>query len=805
MIKKIIEEEKPEYMAVAFDTKTNFRQEKYPEYKAGRDEAPTDLLEQLPKACEILDGMGIKHYTVDNYEADDIIGTIVSFTEKDPVFDATIISSDKDLLQLISHETDVKLLKQKGHIRYNEDNFKKDYGIKPIRMIDLKALAGDASDNVPGVKGVGEKTALKLLQEYESLENIYENIDKIKGALKDKLINSKEIAFFSKEICTIFQEVPLNDELEDMKYIGPNDGLEELFKRLEFYSFIKNMERKEVSVSHEFITLTMASELPKADIISYYIEADQVNYHNGNILGMGLTDGKTAYFVPPALIKDVMNYYRDAKKYTYDLKKNICLLKDINTKTIFDQMIANYLLNYQTKEDLAYQMNNEGIVTPFYEEILKDKALLENAVILKAKYIFESRDNLIQNLKMENMFELFDKTEMPLVTVLAKMEMQGVKCDSNILKEMSEEVKIKIENIAGKIYNYAGMEFNISSPKQLGEVLFVNMGLPHGKKTASGYSTDASVLERLQGIHPIIEVILEYRHLTKLNSTYLEGLNNYINIDGIIHTIYKQTLTRTGRLSSVEPNLQNIPIRDENGRKVRKAFIPLNDEFMAFDYSQIELRILAHISEAEDLIKAFINGEDVHAKVASDIFEVPIDAVTKAQRKAAKAVTFGIVYGISGFGLSENLNINPKEAKNFIDKFLEIYPGIKRYMDEIIAEAKEQGSVRTLFNRKRNIDELTNKNYMIRQAGERIALNTPIQGTQADIIKMAMVKIDEAFIKEKMRSKMILQVHDELVFDVLAEEKTKISSLVQEIMENIVKLKVPLEVEINSGTNWYET
>ena len=805
MINKIIEEEKPEYMAVAFDIGKNFRHGQYAEYKAGREEAPIDLLEQMPKAREILDAMGIKHYEVENYEADDIIGTITAMTELDDEFDCTIVSSDKDLLQLISHETDVKLLKQKGNIRYDEIEFEKDYGIKPIRMIDLKALAGDASDNIPGVKGIGEKTALKLLQTYESLEGIYANIESIKGAMKDKLEAGRESAFFSKNLCTIYREVPLETELEAMKYSGPTTELEKIYKRFEFYSFLKNMEKKTPVVEGKYIEITKIEELPKAEVIAYYIEVSAANYHVATILGMGLTDGKESYYIPASLVNETLIFYQDTIKYTYDLKKNICLLKETDLNTNFDHMVATYLLNYPIKDDLAYSMNNDGVVTHFYEEILKNQDLLPQAVTMKAKYIFDTHDKLIADLKLEDMMELFTDTEMPLITVLAKMEMHGVKCEPSVLKEMSEEVKIKIESLAKSIYNYAGCEFNIGSPKQLGEVLFGNMGLPHGRKTASGYSTDASVLEKLIGVHPIIEAVLEYRNLAKLNSTYLEGLNNYIASDGMIHTIYKQTLTRTGRLSSVEPNLQNIPTRDENGRKVRKAFIPEHDEFLAADYSQIELRVLAHISESEALINAFKNGEDIHTKVASDIFEVPPDAVSKTQRRTAKAVIFGIVYGISGFGLGENLNIPPMQARKLIDKYLELYPGVKKYMDSIIEEAKTYGSVRTLYHRKRVIDELNNKNYMVRAAGERIALNTPIQGTAADIIKMAMVKIDEALTKGDFKSKMILQVHDELIFDILKSEKSRLEALVKDIMTDIVTLKAPLEAHIDYGTNWYET
>lgn len=805
MINKIVEEEKPEYMAVAFDIGKNFRHIKYADYKAGRVETPNDLLKQMPKAREILTAMGIKYYEVENYEADDIIGTITLMTEKDPEYISTIVSSDKDLLQLITNETNVKLLKQKGHVMMDEESFREEYGIDPIRMIDLKALAGDPSDNVPGVKGIGEKTALKLLREHGTLENIYANIDNIKGAVKDKLISGKESAFFSKEICTIYREVPMTETLDNMTYTGPTKELDEIYNELEFYSLMKNKTRKTPIITSEYKILNNVSELTKKDLIGYYIESDHTNYHQGNILGMGLYDGKNTYFVKPELIKEVLEFYKESIKYTYDLKKNIILLKDFNTNTIFDLMVGLYLLNYPAKEDLAFVMNNEDINVSFYDEVLKSKNALMQSVALKAKYIYETRDNIIKKLKMEDMYDLFEKTEMPLVTVLARMENNGIKCNPEVLKEMSIDAKIKIESIANKIYNFAGLEFNISSPKQLGEVLFDHLGLtPKGKTATKNYKTDAATLEKLLGSHPVIEYILEYRNLTKLNSTYLEGLNNYIMEDGLIHTIYKQTLTRTGRLSSVEPNLQNIPTRDEMGRKVRKAFIPNNDLFLACDYSQIELRVLAHISESDDLIKAFINGADIHTKVASDIYGIKEEAVTKNQRRTAKAVIFGIVYGISGFGLGENLKLAPNEAKKLIDKYLELYPGVKRYMDEIIKEAHEYGSVRTLFKRKRIIDEIHNKNYMIRSSGERIALNTPIQGSSADIIKMAMVKIDDALIKENFKSKMLLQVHDELVFDVVNEEKEKLEKLVVDIMENIVKLKVPIKVGTDYGTNWYE-
>ena len=806
MINKIITEENPTYMAVAFDIGKNFRHEKYANYKAGRSETPKDLLDQMPKARNLLDAMGIKHLEVENYEADDIIGTLSKKVLEHPGFIATIISSDKDLLQLINEEVDVKLLKTKGFIRYNEEAFFNDYGIKPIRMIDLKALMGDASDNVPGVKGIGEKTALKLLQEYESIENIYENIDKIKGSVHDKLLSDKESAFFSKDICTIYLDVPLNNQLEELTYTGPTDKLQDIYEELEFYSLIKKIDVKEKEIIHNYKVLENINEINKSGVISYYLECDKENYHEANILGMGLFDGKNSFFIYPNKIKEVMDYLKSNQKYTYDLKKNIVLLNEINTNTNFDNMVATYLLNYQIKEDLAVLMNKDNINVPFYEEIIKDEEKLKLGVTLKAKYIYDTHDDLINKLKLEDMFDLFINTEMPLITVLAKMEMSGIICDRNILKELREENNAKLKEMANQIYEFTGEKFNIASPKQLGEVLFEHLKLPYPHKIVPGkkYHTDASTLEKLIDVHPAIEKIIYYRNLAKLTSTYLEGLDNYIKEDNKIHTIYKQTLTRTGRLSSADPNMQNIPTRDENGKKVRKAFLPEYDMFLSVDYSQIELRVLAHISGSKELINAFVNGEDIHTMVASDIFEVPKDKVTKSMRRTAKAVIFGIIYGISGFGLGENLNLSPSNAKKFIDKYLTLYPGVKTYMKEIVNEAKICGSVQTLFNRKRIIDELNNPNYIIRSQGERIALNTPIQGTSADIIKMAMVKIDEEMTKLNLKSKLLLQVHDELIFDVVKEEKDILEKLVVNIMESIVTLKVPLKVSIDYGKDWYD-
>ncbi len=813
MINKIIEEEQPLYMAVAFDVGKNFRKEKYADYKAGRNETPEDLIKQMPIAREILDKMGIKHFEMEPYEADDIIGSLAKMADKDPEFDATIVSSDRDLLQLISDVVDVKLLKQKGYIRYNPQTFKEDYNIDPINVIDLKALAGDSSDNIPGVKGIGEKTALTLLKDYQTIENLYDHIENIKGKTKEKLLNDKEKAFFSKELATIYRDVPLNiEDLENIKY-EPSDNKElyELYQELEFYSLIKDIKKENIQVDSEYIEVTNKKDLVLDDIVSFYIECDDVNYHTAHILGMAISDKNNNYFIKKELIADIFPLLDDKILYTYDLKKNIVLLNKMGikiTNCIFDTMIAASLLWDNLKEDLAYLMNNHNIQLPFYETLKKNNfepEMLKNTCVLKAKFILTSRDSLISDLKAEDMYDLFNNIEMPLIKVLAKMEIEGIKVNPDVLLEMKEEISVKIDMVSKDIYNMAGMEFNISSPKQLGEVLFEKLGLPFGKRNVKGYKTDIKVLHKLMDYHPIIEKIMEYRNLTKLLNTYIDGLPNFILEDGKIHTVFTQNLTRTGRLSSTYPNLQNIPTKDEEGRRIRKAFIPVNDMFLSADYSQIELRILAHISGSKELQQAFINNQDIHTKVAADIFGVTEDLVSKQMRSTAKAVIFGIVYGISGFGLGENLSIDARQAKKFIDKYLELYPGVKNYMDNIVKEAYDEGSVRTLFNRKRNIDELYSKVYQVRSSGERIALNTPIQGTSADIIKKAMIDIDKAFMQNNIKSKMVLQVHDELIFDVVTEEKERVENIVRTIMENVVKLSVPLKASADYGTDWYET
>lgn len=813
MINKILNEENPEFIAVAFDIGKNFRKEKYDFYKEGRHETPDDLKVQMPLARTILDALGIKYLELAPYEADDIIGTLAKWADLNPEYDATIISSDRDLLQLISPVVDVKLLKQTGYIKYNPETFKQDFGIDPIKIIDLKALAGDASDNIPGVKGIGDKTALKLLQEFNSLEGIYENIESIKGKTKEKLETDKDNAFMSKEIATIYRDVPLDITFEDIKYLGINEEkISAIYEDLEFYSLLKNFKRPNlVKDDIKFTELKNLDNITFSDEVSMFVELDDENYHKGNILGIGVSDKENNYYLEKELLPDLISKIKDKVIYTYNAKSLDIVLKRNNIETIkvnHDLMISAYLINGFTKDDISYLMNPEHINVSFYEDMKKENfsnlEKLKKDIVLKSRFIYDTRDEYIKKLKVEDMYELYTNIELPLTYVLSDMEYFGVKVDLDVLETIKKDAQEKIDVITKEIYDLAGTEFNIASTKQLGEILFGKLNIAVGKKTQKGYKTDAATLNKLKDKHPIINLILDYRNYSKILSTYTVSLENAKFPDGKIHTIFKQTLTRTGRLSSVEPNLQNIPIRGEEGRKVRRAFIPTNDLFLSIDYSQIELRILAHISGSKELIEAFIQDQDIHTKVAADIYGVKESEVTKLMRSTAKAVIFGIVYGISGFGLGENLNINAKEASKFIEKYYELYPGVKNYMDNIVKEAYENGCVRTLFNRKRTIEELNNSNYMIRSSGERIALNTPIQGTSADIIKKAMVLIHEEFKKENIKSKMVLQIHDELVIDTIKEEEESVTSIVKNVMENVIKLSVPLKVSIAKGKDLYE-
>ena len=814
MLNKIIREEKPEYMLVAFDKGKTFRHEKYLDYKGGRNETPDDLKKQFSVAKKLVPLMGIKCFEIDNYEADDIIGTYSKMALIDPEFETTIVSSDKDLLQLINEETEVKLLKQKDYIRMNEETFIDTYGIKPIRMIDLKGLMGDASDNIPGVKGIGEKTALKLLQEYDSLENVYDNIDNIKGATKQKLIDGKESAFMSKDIATIYNEVPVTYSLEELKYDGPDvNGLREMYSDLEFYSFLKDFkeeEKKEEKLEYKIIE--NIDDLKLKEKVSAYLEISETNYHNADIYGMSLYDGENVYYVPFEVLKENKNILDGKEIYTYDLKKMIVSLNkyDIDIKNCtFDAMIAGYILNYNVKDDIAYLANTFNYDITLFDNFKKEKNMsteaLADLTVKKAKFIYDIKDEFINKMKEEEQLELFSNIEMKLSSVLASMEIEGVRVDTKVLDEMGENINKKLDELTSEIYNYAGEEFNIQSPKQLGEILFEKLEIPYPKKKKTSYSTAREILDKIVDYHPIVEKIIEHRTLNKIYTTYIVGIKNCVKEDGKLHTIYTQTLTRTGRLSSIEPNLQNIPIRYKEGKEIRKAFIPEeNSVFLSSDYSQIELRMFAHMSGEQNLIDAFKHHLDIHTKTAMDIYHVSKDEVTKNMRRDAKAVNFGIIYGISSFGLAEDLGVDIKTAKKFLDNYLETFPGIKNYMDKVIKDAYETGYVKTIMNRKRKIDELYNTNHMIKVQGERMALNTPVQGSSADILKKAMIDIYNEFNRLNLKSKMILQVHDELIFNVKNDELEKVKEIVINFMENAYKLNVPLEVDVEIGKNWYD-
>lgn len=814
MINKIISDEKPEYMMVAFDIGKTFRHEKYERYKDGRRETPDDLKVQFPVAKKILTAMGIKYLECAGYEADDIIGTISMWCEKDPEYEALIVSSDKDLLQLISDETVVKLLKTKDYIWMDKKTFNDTYGFDPIHMIDLKALMGDSSDNIPGVKGIGEKGAIKLVSEYKTIDNIYENIDKIKGATQIKLIDGKEDAYYSKDLVTIYREVPLDITFDDLLYKGENaDELIDIYNDLGFYSLLRKINtsdiKKEKSREEEFKIISDINDIKISEDTSIYLDTTIGNYHDAEILGIALYNSTLSCYIPFDIFKNNTSILdTDYNLSTYDYKKLIVVFNKYGIKVPninFDTMISAYLLNYETKDDICYLANKLNIYIPSYDK--KEVVTTEEAIrraILKAKFIYNTKDKLYEDMKKEDNIYLFESIEMPLTKVLANMEIEGIRVDKKVLEEMGIEIKIKLEILTRDIYNYAGEEFNINSPKQLGEILFDKLKLPGAKKNKNGYATDIDVLKKLTE-YPIINKILEYRALAKLYSTYIDGIISTIREDGKIHTIYTQTLTRTGRLSSIEPNLQNIPMRSEYGRLIRKAFIPEdNSVILSSDYSQIELRVFAHLSGVNDLINAFKEGVDIHTKTAMDIFKVPMEGVTKNMRRQAKAVNFGILYGISSYGLAEDIGIPVKEAKEFINKYFETYPGVKDYMDKEIDEAKRNGYVKTIMNRKRVIEELKSSNYMVRSMGERMALNTPVQGSASDILKKAMVEINNIFEKENIKSKMLLQVHDELIFNVYNDEIDKVKDIVYNTMTKVFELKVPLDVDIELGNNWYE-
>ncbi|MGE5630006.1 MAG: DNA polymerase I [Caulobacteraceae bacterium] len=825
MINKIIEEYQPVYLGIAFDRKApTFRHLEYTEYKAGRQKMPEEMAEQIQPLKEVIAAMNIKQVELDGFEADDIIGTITRHCDELGV-PALIVTGDRDALQLISDNVHT-LITKKGISEmdeYDASKLNEVYGLTPPQIVDLKGLMGDASDNIPGVPGVGEKTALDLIHQYGTVEEVLANASDIKkNKVRENIENNKEQAIFSKKLATIVRDVPIDFKIEDYTLQeADSEKLYTLFSEFEFKSLIEKMckgataaelpKKADINVKELFsddftvileeakksgqIALKVDNEMPEM-LTTLYIGI------SGNQYRVSINENSMGFI--KALLED-----SSITKSGHDIKQDILVMrrKGIEITPVgFDTMIAAYLLNpskgsYKVK-DLCQEYL--GISLEGYEEKGLDQVQKYGAA---TKAISELGPILQEKLGEFGMEELYYQVELPLVEVLADMEYEGFKVDRRMLETLSSEFGKQIDGLTASIYELAGEEFNINSTKQLGVVLFEKLQLPVVKKTKTGYSTDVEVLEQLLGKHPIIEKILEYRQLVKLKSTYADGLIDIINPEtGKIHTKLNQTVTATGRLSSTEPNLQNIPVKTENGRQIRKVFVPGSDEYTLVDadYSQIELRVLAHISGDDGLIETFVRNEDIHTRTASEVFGVDISEVTSIMRSRAKAVNFGIVYGISDFGLSQDLKITRKEARKYIDSYFERYPMVKKYMSDIVEAAKADGYVKTIMNRRRYIPELASKNAINRNFGERMAMNTPIQGSAADLIKIAMVKVHNELKARKLKSKLILQVHDELIVETHRSELEEVKKLVKECMEKAYELRVPIIVDINSGNSWYD-
>ena len=833
MLERMLEDIKPKYALVAFDKgKQTFRHKTYQDYKGTRDKTPSELVEQFGYVRELLDSYGIKYEEHFDYEADDIIGSYAKLAEKAGL-EVIIISGDKDLTQLASDNITIYYTRrgvtEVDH--YTPEFINEKYGLSPEQIIDMKGLMGDKSDNIPGIAGIGEKTAIKLLAEYKTVENVLDNIDNISGKkLKERLAEGKEDALLSKELATIFTEVPVENKLEDLTFSENRSKKKELFEKLEFVSFLKKLaENDDVDVDGkeekelEIINADEKTEL-SFENSSLHIECFTEDYHNSDVVNIAVYEDENVYIFSEDNFfenKFVRNYLEsDAEKVVYDYKKILYIAKrngisDI-AGNIFDVKIAAYLLDVTVKTELdKIVFNTLGNIIKSEEEIygkgvkrtLPTNEILYPYLAQVVKSIFDLKEIQSARLKEENMDSLYKNIEVKVARVLANMEYEGIHVSKKALEDMSDELDERIKILEASIHTLAGSEFNIASPKQLGIVLFEDLGLPPVKKTKTGYSTSVEVLEQLQHSHEIIPLIMEYRVLTKLNSTYAKGLVKDITRKGKIHTRYEQTLTQTGRLSSVNPNLQNIPTRIEEGKKIRKAFIPASDDrvILSIDYSQIELRVLAHMAQDKGMIDAFTHDLDIHTKTASEVNGVSLDEVTPTMRREAKAVNFGIVYGISDFGLSNNLGITRKRAKEFIDKYLETFSGVNKYMTDIVEFAKEHGYVETLYNRRRALPEINAKNKIVASLNARLAMNTPIQGTAADIIKLAMINAFDYIEKTKIDAKLLLQVHDELIFDVNKDVVDEFTIEMVKIMEEAVELDVKLKAEASSGSSWYDT
>lgn len=831
---KVIEEEKADRLAVAFDLKApTFRHKIFDEYKGNRKGMPDELKEQMPVIKELLKKMKISIFEMEGYEADDILGTLATKKVAEGSF-VTILSGDRDMLQLASDNIKISIPKTKNRTTTTEHYYEKDvveiYNILPRAFIDVKGLMGDASDNIPGIAGVGEKTALKLIEEYNDLETLYNNLDKLKGKLAERVSQNKEIAFISKKLATIDTQVPLEDsyinEVKDMF----NEDAYQMIKKLEFKSLLDRFAPDEQKQEKKlFINVIENSDIFAEKINNFKKCAYHIKHEENTIYIAFTEDGMSINYAQfsdsqiDAVIsrmKDLLSN-KDIIKITTDLKEQLHYFDmdlDISNNSIYELSLATYLLNPLKDTYHADDIARDYLNYTFFseEEIIgkgknqKKYSEVEDSTLINyfsqcAQIYMESYPIIKDKLNTENTQELYEKIELPLLFVLKNMEKQGIKIDAEMLKEYGNQLAIKINDIESYVYELAGESFNINSPKQLGIILFEKLKLPAGKKNKTSYSTAADVLEKLKKHHPIIEKILDYRQLTKLKSTYADGLFEYIKEDKRIHSTFNQMITSTGRISSTEPNLQNIPIRLELGRKIRKVFIPENGcVFIDADYSQIELRVLAHLSQDKGFIDAFNNNLDIHTATASQVFHTPYQEVTATQRRNAKAVNFGIVYGISAFGLSEDLNISIKESSEYIEQYFQKYPSVKTFLDRTVEQAKDNGFVTTMFNRKRTIPELSSSNYMQRGFGERIAMNTPIQGSAADIIKIAMINVYKAIKDKELKARMLLQVHDELLIECPEQEADIVKELLIYEMENAVKLSVPLIVDAHKGNNWYE-
>jgi len=822
---KLIKEQEPDYICAAFDVKApTFRHKQYEGYKAQRKPMPEGLAAQMPLAKDVLRAMGVTILEKEGYEADDIIGTVARLCEESEI-SCFIATGDKDDLQLASDKTKVILTVTKSGynetIIYDDKAVKEKYHVTPTEFIDVKALMGDPSDNIPGVKGVGEKTAMSLIEKHHSIEYIYENIDDIglKGAMLQKMKDGREMAFMSKELATINRNTPIEFNAEECVFDGfENNGeLYEILKRLELNSIIKKLDLSggDNVKENEDIFKDFSYQVGDKNMISGDKVTVVLDFDGDNISSAAVGAGNNAVVLNEQ--DDIKELLEDDSiaKVMFDVKEAIVKLNGrIDIKNISDDTaIAAYLVDPAKNEYTIEKLASEYFGTVIEKPEVKQLSLLDDVETDRSEYLAKCavvlgvlNERIGDKIKENGQEKLYNEVELPLVTVLAHLEINGFLVDDNQLKEFADKLGEKIDALTNEIYMLAGEEFNINSPKQLGVILFEKLELKPVKKTKTGYATNADVLEKLRDKHPIVNFIMEYRQLAKLKSTYCDGLTAVVNPNTHrIHSVFTQTVTVTGRLSSTEPNLQNIPTRTELGREIRKMFVAKDGYVLVdADYSQIELRVLAHIANDETMINAFRNNEDIHAVTASQVLGIPLEDVTKEQRSSAKAVNFGIVYGIGEFSLAQDLHISVKEAKAYIESYLEKYHGVRNYMESIKEQAKKDGYVKTMLNRIRYIPELKSPNYNIRQFGERVALNTPIQGTAADIIKLAMVRVDNRLINEGLKSKLILQVHDELIVEAHKDEVDKVKQILSEEMQGAMELNVPLKVDMSTGHSWYD-